>query len=78
MRVGQDRDAGARAGDDDHGRRGQDRREGPAPAHAAAPRAGLTVPGWTTELGLADQAVRDLLHGHRARGLGSDPVQHVG
>ena len=78
VRVGQHRDAGARAGDDDHGRRGQDRRKGAAQAQAAAPRAGLPALGLTTEPRLADQAVRDLLDGHPARRLGSDPVQHVG
>ena len=39
---------------------------------------GLPGPGLTTEPGLADQAIRDLLDGYPARRLGSDPVQHVG
>ena len=77
MRAGQDRDAGAGAGDDDYGRRGQGRRQGAA-EHRAAPRPGTPAPGLTSELRLADQAVRDLLDRHPARWLGSDPVQKVG
>ena len=78
MRAGQDGDARAGAGDDDHGRRGQHRRQGAAEHRATTPRAGLSAPGLTTEPGLADQAVRDLLDRHPARWLGRDPVQKVG
>ncbi len=73
MRAGQHRDAGAGAGDDDHGRRGHHRRQGAAEHLATTPRAGLPA-----QPGLADQAVRDLLDRHRALRLGSDPVQDVG
>ena len=69
----------ALAGDDDHGRRGQDRRKGAAdPGRRRGRGGGVPAPGLTTEPGLADQAVRDLFDGHPARRLGSDPVQNVG
>jgi hypothetical protein len=48
MRAGQHRDAGAGAGDDDYGRRGQDRREGAARGEVAAARARLATPRLTT------------------------------
>ena len=54
--------------------------QGPGEGRAKPRRRGRWLPalGLTTELGLADQAVRDLLDGHAARRLGRDPVQSVG
>src|ERR1700678_85676 len=88
MRTERDRDAHARPGDHHHGRRGQQRRQPPAPRPSATEPPVLQLvaawhpycspPGPAGRSVLVREPDRDVLNGDGARRLGRDPVQHLG
>ena len=69
------RDARASPGDGEHAERGQHRRPA-APSPEDTPE-GESAARARPPPGLAGQPERDIFHGHPARRLGGDPVQHL-